>query len=681
MVLYPEDDICPECETERPEDGWPALADSTERWLGRVLDDRYLLTRRIGRGSSGAVYRADALDISRRFAVKIISLDGGGPQQVDLEHIQARLNREIDAMGRLRNPHIVSFYDVLSLDDRSVALLMDLIEGHTLEAMVEHLGGLPAERACRILRQIANGVHEAHEVGMIHRDLKPENIMVERLPAGDDFVHVLDFGIVWREGDAHVTQGFLGTPLYASPEQAVGGDLDRRADIYALGGMLFFMLTGRPPFSDDNVYRVLKAHVSSKPPRLSEVAPQRNFPDELEELVARMLAKNPGDRPQTLAEVIETLDELKDEWSGRSSSKSSRSSELPLGGVDDTGDARDLHATVESEASGESIDQKAVSQSRESEFFRSDEWDTTGPKAAILRGRTPSQVSDLGEASSVAASVEANSFAKRAARERSRSGLFPLFSEEKPCDQAVTLLAGTPDGRLAIADESRTALVGDPNEGFDCEFDLSPCAKLESMCLSREWLATGHADGALWYWSLADKSGAMIHENASASPITSLGSGISGHWLAIGTRAGGVYLAEMTDKFGTQPLRIHSGPPVEAVAVSDKSNLFAIGREDGTISIFDLSSPTSRVNLLDIDGDVSTLSFSNDGYLLAVVFNDERLALFQALNGQLVMRNDDMITQPLSVQFNEDDQLVGYCQSDGTLYKWDLHHNLVEQRH
>lgn len=678
-VLYPEDDKCLECDARRPEGGWPALADSTERWLGRVLDERYLLTRRIGRGSSGAVYRADSLRISRRFAVKIISLDGG-PDEVDLEHIEARLSREIEAMSRLRNPHIVSFYDVLSLDDRTVALLMDLIEGQTLQRIVQRGEPLPIERACDILRQAANGVHEAHEAGLIHRDLKPENIMLERLPAGDDFVHLLDFGIVWREGDVHLTQGFLGTPLYASPEQAVGGDLDRRADIYALGGVLFFMLTGRPPFYDENIYRVLKAHVSSQPPSLGEVAQQRVFPDELEALVARMLAKNPGDRPQTLAAVIETLDELQEGRASKRRSAADDSRELQPDNIRETGGDCELHETVESEASVEEIEQAAAEESQEQEFFRSDEWDTTGPKAAILRGRTPSQVEALDESSSAAASAEAEAFSRRA-EARSRSGLFPLFTEQQPCERTLCFLASNASGRLALADEDNNVFVGEPGEGFDARLELSTEADLSAMSLSESWLATGHVDGSLWRWSLDDGQGEMLHQNAAGSPIVALACGERGRWLAVGTQDGGLYLAELSDNEGGQPLRTQSGAPFEAVALSNKSNLFAVARDDGHIDVYDLSSPTSRVQRIEAQAAVATLAFSNDGYLLAVAFADRSLALYQALNGHIVMRNDDLIEQPLSVQFDEDDQLVGFCEADGTLYRWDLHHNLVEQSH
>ena len=278
-------------------------------WLGRVIDGRYLLTKRIGQGASASVYRSESMAISRQFAIKIIHPPRGN-QGPSPEQIATRLEREIEALGRLRNPHIVRFYDVIELPLNHIGVVMDFVEGETLESLVLRGDYLPVSRACALLRQIANGVYEAHLAGMTHRDLKPENVMVEQLPAGDDFVHVLDFGIVQVEGEASMTQGFIGTPLYASPEQAMGEEIDHRSDIYSLGAMFFFMLAGRPPFLGQNVMQVLRQHVEVTPPSISDLRSDMGVPDELELLIGRMLAKTVDQRPESLAEVIHSLDRL-----------------------------------------------------------------------------------------------------------------------------------------------------------------------------------------------------------------------------------------------------------------------------------------------------------------------------------------------------------------------------------
>jgi serine/threonine protein kinase len=272
------------------------------------MADRYLITRRLGKGATATVYEAESLNISRRFAVKVVDLrackSGKDPQLV-----RARLDREVEAISRLGNPHTVPFYEVLELTESCVGVVMKYVQGLTLDKLLARDGGLDWRRACRLLRQIANGVYEAHEVGLIHRDLKPANIMVEQLSSGDEFIHVLDFGIVWMDDGLEVTQGFVGTPLYASPEQALGEPVDRRSDIYALGALFFQMLTGRPPFESNNVIEVLRMHVRQEPPPVRRVA-LGHVPLAVQNLIGRMLAKSREARPGHLSEIIDELDAI-----------------------------------------------------------------------------------------------------------------------------------------------------------------------------------------------------------------------------------------------------------------------------------------------------------------------------------------------------------------------------------
>ena len=278
-MVFPDDGVCPAC-GETPAGEWSSIQDGVDAWLGRVLDGRYVITQRVGHGAMGTVYKAESLAIARQFAVKVINFKEGASGLAPAQ-IRARLHREIEAIGRLRNPHIVPFYEVIELFDHFVGIVMDYIDGATIEDVVRIEGPLPVRRALQILRQVANGVHEAHEAGMIHRDLKPENVMLEVLPAGDDFAHVLDFGIVRIDDGVSMTKGFLGTPLYASPEQAMGGKIDRRSDVYSLGALTFFMLTSRAPFESTSVYEILQAHVRQPPPKLADVF-GRSFPSAVE---------------------------------------------------------------------------------------------------------------------------------------------------------------------------------------------------------------------------------------------------------------------------------------------------------------------------------------------------------------------------------------------------------------
>jgi serine/threonine protein kinase len=315
-VRVEDDAVCLDCEIDRPSEGWARLEDSYDPFLGRVLDERYLISKIEGRGGSSTIYRAESFDTrrrlahSKRFAIKMVKL--WHSEKSATEEARARLEREVRAVGMLRNPHIVRVYELLELDQNWIALVMDHVDGQTLEERIDARGPLSVGRACGLMRQVANGLCEAHDVGMIHRDIKPANIMLELLPDGHDFAFLLDFGVVHLEGEAKMTHGFLGTPLFASPEQATSGQIDRRSDIYSLGATFFYMLTGRAPFESERTLEVLEAHVKRTPPTLSQACPERSFPPVLETLMAKMLAKRPEDRPASLYEVLESLHGLQE---------------------------------------------------------------------------------------------------------------------------------------------------------------------------------------------------------------------------------------------------------------------------------------------------------------------------------------------------------------------------------
>lgn len=307
-ILTGTESCCPDCKETPPETGYSRIEDSFDPWLGRTLVDKYVVNKRVGRGGTGSVYRIQAIPLGRNFAIKIIDF-ANLPSDSHIETLEKRLHREIAALSRLRSPHIVQLYEVLDLPDQVVGVVMDYIDGQTLERLVSSVGPLPPSRALKMMRQIANGVHEAHEIGIIHRDLKPENISVEMLASGDDFAHVLDFGVVRMDDGLRITHGFLGTPLYASPEQSMAKEIDRRTDIYSLGAILFFMLTGTPPFECDTIYEILQAHAGDAVPNLTQRLGYTPHPG-IDKLVRSMLAKDPDDRPNNLMEVFNTINEL-----------------------------------------------------------------------------------------------------------------------------------------------------------------------------------------------------------------------------------------------------------------------------------------------------------------------------------------------------------------------------------
>src|SRR6266550_589050 len=266
--------------------------------LPTVLAERYQLDRSLGNGGMGEVFEATDLTLHRSVAVKLLS-----PSLVQDEPARARFLREARALARVNSPHVVAVYDA-GEDDERPYLVMELVEGTTLERELERAGRLEPRRAVAIAKDIASGLASAHEQGIVHRDVKPSNVFL----TPSDAAKIGDFGIARLERpDATLTltgQTF-GSPPYMAPEQATGGKVDARADLYSLGCVLFQMLAGRRPFSGDDAVSLVYQHVHRTPPRVDSIDPA--VPAELGTLVAGLMAKDPDDRPGSAEEVRRAL--------------------------------------------------------------------------------------------------------------------------------------------------------------------------------------------------------------------------------------------------------------------------------------------------------------------------------------------------------------------------------------
>ena len=271
--------------------------------IGMVLHDRYRILSCLGEGGMGDVYRAEQLRLGRQVAVKF--LQNG---MVHDPKVQKRFEREARAMGRLSHPNCVSVFDFGTAG--SPYLVMDLVAGMSLRSIIDE-GVVPALRAIRIARQVLAGLSHAHAHGIIHRDMKPDNIMVEST-AAEDHVRILDFGLAKLLGSqADLTQGLaVGTPNYMAPEQLSEGTVNERTDVYAVGIVLFEMLTGRKPFQDANVMEVLRRQLQMPPPRLRQVSPREDYSAALEALLLRAMAKSQAERFPTAAALAAALDEV-----------------------------------------------------------------------------------------------------------------------------------------------------------------------------------------------------------------------------------------------------------------------------------------------------------------------------------------------------------------------------------
>ncbi|MGP0069455.1 MAG: serine/threonine-protein kinase [Isosphaeraceae bacterium] len=256
---------------------------------------QYQLREKLGAGGMGEVYLAEHQLLKRPCALKLIKPEAGTDPIV-----LARFEREVRSAARLSHPNTIEIYDYGHTPDGTFYYVMEYLQGLSLSDLVRTYGPLPAGRVIYLFRQVCAGLAEAHALGLVHRDLKPANIFVAVRGGETDVAKVLDFGLVKLTQDAGAVElssemTVSGTPLYMAPEQAVGDRaLDARADIYALGAMMYAVLTGRPPFTGESAFAVMMAHARDPVVPPSEVHP--GVPEDLERVVLCCLAKKPGER-------------------------------------------------------------------------------------------------------------------------------------------------------------------------------------------------------------------------------------------------------------------------------------------------------------------------------------------------------------------------------------------------
>src|ERR1700722_1971438 len=269
----------------------------------------------------GRVYRAEQTTLGRTVAVKIIH-----PHLVGEENTAARFITEARAASRLNHPNSVGIIDFGNTPDGQLYLVMEFLRGRDLARVTYEEGALPFRRIVDVLRQVLAALAEAHSENIIHRDLKPENIILEPVRSGGDFVKVVDFGLakmrVETQQPGIPSPGIVcGTPEYMSPEQARGDVLDARSDLYAVGVILYQLLTGRLPFEADSPTQVVLAHLTRPPQDPRTLAPERKIPDALAELCLKTLAKEPKDRYQDSDEMSAALGQALAKIEGRASGR------------------------------------------------------------------------------------------------------------------------------------------------------------------------------------------------------------------------------------------------------------------------------------------------------------------------------------------------------------------------
>ena len=307
--------------SERP----PAVKGTGAKALiGSTISDRYLIERLLGEGGMGAVYQAEHTLMRKRMAIKVLH-----PEMTRLPEVVARFEREAMAAAHIDHPHVVTATDFGKLEDGSFFLALEFVEGASLREVIAK-GRLELGRSLHIARQMGGALQRAHTLKIVHRDLKPENVMLVERDGDPDFVKVLDFGIAKvqmgelgtndREGPAQnvLTQAGMvyGTPEYMAPEQALGQPVDARADLYALGVIMYEMLTGHRPFEAESKVALLGMQVTAPVPAMITKCEDCNVPLEVEVLVGRLLAKEASERIGDAKDVIENIGQILTQLAG-----------------------------------------------------------------------------------------------------------------------------------------------------------------------------------------------------------------------------------------------------------------------------------------------------------------------------------------------------------------------------
>jgi serine/threonine protein kinase len=266
---------------------------------------QYTLEEKIGRGGMGEVWRARHRMLIRPAAVKLVTpaeLGSAGGRDPDLR--LRRFEREARATAGLKSPHTVQLYDFGVTDDGTFYYVMELLDGMDLDTLIDRFGPVPPERAVHFLLQVCSSLDDAHENGLIHRDIKPANIVVSRIAAAWDFVKVLDFGLVKLDAARQNDQSAMlsadnnlsGTPGFIAPEVVLGTATDHRVDIYGLGCVAYWLVTGKLVFEGPGAIKVMSDHLHTIPPSPSTRSPAP-LPPELDALILECLAKDPSQRP------------------------------------------------------------------------------------------------------------------------------------------------------------------------------------------------------------------------------------------------------------------------------------------------------------------------------------------------------------------------------------------------
>ena len=589
-------DFCPRCDGPKPSEGWRETRNYPDVWLGRLVCDRYRLLQRLGKGTFGSVYRAKRPRLDDTYAIKVINLQSS-QFATDGPSLQDRVEREVRILSSISSPHIVKFHDFLELHGGSVGVVMDYVDGKTLGEILADEEHLEVSRSIQFAIEVATGLREVHQRGVVHRDLKPDNVMVQELGRRREFVEIIDFGVAHFRDDVSRTVGFIGTPRYTSPEQARGDDVQNTSDIYTLGMLIFHMVVGQPPFTHKKVNDLLKAHNVEQAPRMSATAKGRKIPPELDALVQSMMAKKPEERPPNMDAVIGKLKEIKTSLE-RAKTKS----------------------TNRKTSTGDSFPPV---------------FDTDYPNVAEA-SHDDGTLHRTGNYRSLKARRNKSS-------EKTREG---DFTERPPSD----VYAVSSEGSIVFCDEDNKLKVRRSTEDKEETVLVTLANPITSIAADTPgWILIGQEDGVISRLSIESADIEPVFEDDSLGAVLAVAETPIGDRVIAGFEEGEV-------RFGYRDANqrdwqsLPAGEPVISVAIHRDGSCLAVAREDKTTDVYIPSRSTEEpCSLIEHDDIPESIDFSPDGYLIAVRYAKGNIRLYSALTGSYVSDSPRSALQPSSV--------------------------------
>ncbi len=299
--------FCPKCGGPLPAEAAPA----EDAFVGKVIGGKYRIVKLLGEGGMGAVYLGEQQlgTTVRKVAVKTLHKHLSQDPQ-----IKERFQREVATVVQLEHPNTIQVFDFGATDDGTLYIVMELVQGKSVQDILEKDGPMPPARVENIMRQVSGSLEEAHGLGIIHRDLKPDNVVLCERAGTKDWVEVLDFGIAKRSNEVDekekklTQQGMvLGTPPYMSPEQFTGQPLDARSDIYSLGVMMYEMLTGLLPFEANTAWEWATQHMTAQPKAFEATPNGALLPPRMRAAIMKALSKKKEERPASVKEFYESF--------------------------------------------------------------------------------------------------------------------------------------------------------------------------------------------------------------------------------------------------------------------------------------------------------------------------------------------------------------------------------------